>query len=192
MSDIDCSPIQPARPGSAHGDDVVAYNEVNPEWGGRPGFDRFCAALQAHGMGQLRDRVPNRTSVLSEMPATWRLALRRWRYLNAGERDAGGNAGPSAADQYLLHQTLRGTLPDRGLDAASLKLMRFASRLTCSRRPAHRRVIRAGRTRLKATKQRLKALFANCLVGSMAIPSWTMCRRLVPLWHGSVRSTASC
>ncbi|RZL66424.1 MAG: malto-oligosyltrehalose synthase [Variovorax sp.] len=68
--------------------------------------------------------VRNRIDVLSEMPATWRFALRRWRQLNRGIRDAleagGAPAGmPSAADEYLLYQTLLGTLPPGGLDAAS-------------------------------------------------------------------------
>jgi (1->4)-alpha-D-glucan 1-alpha-D-glucosylmutase len=71
VSHIYCSPIQRARPGSMHGYDVVAHNEVNPELGGRPGFDRFCAALQAHGMGQLLDMVPNHMGVLGADNAWW-------------------------------------------------------------------------------------------------------------------------
>lgn len=71
ISHIYCSPIQRARPGSMHGYDVVAHNEVNPELGGRPGFDRFCVALQAHGMGQLLDMVPNHMGVLGADNAWW-------------------------------------------------------------------------------------------------------------------------
>src|SRR3990167_5489150 len=64
--------------------------------------------------------VRNRINVLSEMPATWRLALRRWRDLNRGIRETlrvqGAPAGaPSQADEYLLYQTLLGTLPPGGL-----------------------------------------------------------------------------
>ncbi|RYF32579.1 MAG: malto-oligosyltrehalose synthase, partial [Comamonadaceae bacterium] len=58
--------------------------------------------------------VRNRINVLSEMPAAWRLALRRWRAMNAAPE---GVAVPSAADQYLLYQTVLGTLPAGGLDA---------------------------------------------------------------------------
>lgn len=59
--------------------------------------------------------VRNRINVLSEMPGTWRLALRRWRDLNRGIRAAlcaqGAPVGaPSHADEYLLYQTLLGTL----------------------------------------------------------------------------------
>ncbi len=71
ISHIYCSPIQRARPGSMHGYDVVAHNEVNPELGGRAGFDRFCVALQAHGMGQLLDMVPNHMGVLGADNAWW-------------------------------------------------------------------------------------------------------------------------
>ena len=71
VSHIYCSPIQRARPGSMHGYDVVAHDEVNPELGGRAGFDRFCAALQAHGMGQLLDMVPNHMGVLGADNAWW-------------------------------------------------------------------------------------------------------------------------
>lgn len=63
-----------------------------------------------------------RIDVLSELPARWRLALRRWRHMNRAMRSdllAYGNsvAAPSAADEYLLYQTLLGTLPVGELDA---------------------------------------------------------------------------
>ncbi|VTU23612.1 Maltooligosyl trehalose synthase [Variovorax sp. PBS-H4] len=62
-----------------------------------------------------------RIDVLSEMPATWRLALRRWRAMTRGIRrrlEAGGAppGTPSSTDEYLLYQTLLGTLPAEGLD----------------------------------------------------------------------------
>lgn len=60
-----------------------------------------------------------RIHVLSEMPAHWRLALRRWRHMNSGARAdlvAQGNrtTAPSPADEYLLYQTLLGTMPVGG------------------------------------------------------------------------------
>jgi (1->4)-alpha-D-glucan 1-alpha-D-glucosylmutase len=65
--------------------------------------------------------VRNRIDVLSEIPASWRLALRRWRGLNHGVRqrlEAGGApvGAPSHADEYLLYQTLLGTMPAEGLN----------------------------------------------------------------------------
>ncbi|MGJ7494177.1 malto-oligosyltrehalose synthase [Variovorax sp. RT4R15] len=71
VSHIYCSPIQRARPGSTHGYDVVAHDEINPELGGREGFERFSAALKAHGMGQLLDLVPNHMGVLAADNAWW-------------------------------------------------------------------------------------------------------------------------
>ncbi|MEO8924543.1 MAG: malto-oligosyltrehalose synthase, partial [Caldimonas sp.] len=63
-----------------------------------------------------------RIDVLSEMPAAWRLLLRRWSRMNRAYRvRAPGSApAPSPADEYLLYQTLLGTLPAGGLDAATL------------------------------------------------------------------------
>ncbi|MET0541294.1 MAG: 4-alpha-glucanotransferase, partial [Variovorax sp.] len=71
VSHIYCSPIQRARPGSTHGYDVVAHDEINPELGGREGFERFSAALKSHGMGQLLDLVPNHMGVLAADNAWW-------------------------------------------------------------------------------------------------------------------------
>ena len=71
VSHVYCSPVQRARPGSMHGYDVVGHDEINPELGGRDGFDRFSAALRAHGMGQLLDLVPNHMGVLGADNAWW-------------------------------------------------------------------------------------------------------------------------
>ncbi len=63
-----------------------------------------------------------RIDVLSEMPAAWRLLLRRWSRLNRGHRrrPTGDAPAPSRRDEYLLYQTLLGTLPVGGLDATTL------------------------------------------------------------------------
>jgi len=71
VSHVYCSPIQRARAGSTHGYDVVAHAEVNPELGGAEGFARFVSALQAHGLGQLLDMVPNHMGVLGADNAWW-------------------------------------------------------------------------------------------------------------------------
>ena len=71
VSHVYCSPIHRARAGSTHGYDVVAHDEINPELGGAPAFDRFCKALQQHGMGQLLDMVPNHMGVLGGDNAWW-------------------------------------------------------------------------------------------------------------------------
>ena len=71
ISHVYCSPIQRARPGSQHGYDIVAHDEINPELGGRPGFDRFSAALREHAMGQILDIVPNHMGVLGADNPWW-------------------------------------------------------------------------------------------------------------------------
>ncbi|MGE3678948.1 MAG: malto-oligosyltrehalose synthase, partial [Burkholderiales bacterium] len=71
ISHVYCSPILRARPGSTHGYDIVAHDEINPEIGGREGFERFAAALHAHGMGQLLDMVPNHMGVLGADNTWW-------------------------------------------------------------------------------------------------------------------------
>jgi (1->4)-alpha-D-glucan 1-alpha-D-glucosylmutase len=71
ISHVYCSPILRARPGSTHGYDVVAHDEINPELGGAEGFERFSAALQSHGMGQLLDMVPNHMGVFGADNAWW-------------------------------------------------------------------------------------------------------------------------
>ncbi|WP_295524098.1 malto-oligosyltrehalose synthase [uncultured Pseudacidovorax sp.] len=71
ISHVYCSPLQRARPGSTHGYDVVAHDQINPELGGEAGFMRFCAALQRHGMGQILDLVPNHMGVLGGDNPWW-------------------------------------------------------------------------------------------------------------------------
>ena len=71
ISHVYCSPILRARAGSTHGYDVVAHDQINPELGGEAGFERFTAALRAHGMGQLLDMVPNHMGVLGSDNAWW-------------------------------------------------------------------------------------------------------------------------
>jgi (1->4)-alpha-D-glucan 1-alpha-D-glucosylmutase len=64
--------------------------------------------------------VRNRIDVLSEMPGEWRDALVRWHALCSGSQEAEDSAAPSRADEYLLYQTLLGTLPFGGLDAGAV------------------------------------------------------------------------
>ncbi|MDN8613585.1 malto-oligosyltrehalose synthase [Variovorax ginsengisoli] len=71
ISHVYCSPIHRARPGSMHGYDVVAHDEINPELGGLAAFERLTKTLKAHGMGQLIDLVPNHMGVLGNDNAWW-------------------------------------------------------------------------------------------------------------------------
>jgi (1->4)-alpha-D-glucan 1-alpha-D-glucosylmutase len=63
VSHVYCSPITTARPGSLHGYDVVDPTKINPELGGREGFERFATEARALGLGILMDVVPNHMGV---------------------------------------------------------------------------------------------------------------------------------
>lgn len=61
--------------------------------------------------------VRARIDVISEMPAAWRLLVRRWSRLNRQrKRTIDGDVAPSRNDEYLLYQTLVGSFPCRELD----------------------------------------------------------------------------
>ncbi|MEO8598833.1 MAG: malto-oligosyltrehalose synthase [bacterium] len=65
------SPYFKARPGSMHGYDIIDHNALNPEIGTDQEFDRYVAALQRHGMGQIIDIVPNHMGVMGSDNGWW-------------------------------------------------------------------------------------------------------------------------
>jgi (1->4)-alpha-D-glucan 1-alpha-D-glucosylmutase len=71
ISHVYCSPYFRARRGSTHGYDVVDHNSFNPEIGDRAAFERFVAALRAHGMGHIVDIVPNHVGILGAQNEWW-------------------------------------------------------------------------------------------------------------------------
>jgi (1->4)-alpha-D-glucan 1-alpha-D-glucosylmutase len=81
-------------------------------------------ATSTHDNKRAED-VRTRIDVLTEMPAAWRLALRRWRQINRRLRKTiDGVAAPSRNDEYLLYQTLLGAWPLEPLDDAALGAFR--------------------------------------------------------------------
>jgi len=65
--------------------------------------------------------VRARIDVLTEMPAAWRLMLRRWSRMNRGRKQTiDGEPAPSRNDEYLLYQILIGTLECGELDVEAL------------------------------------------------------------------------
>ncbi|MFT3717487.1 malto-oligosyltrehalose synthase [Pseudorhodoferax sp.] len=69
--------------------------------------------------------VRNRIAVLSERPAPWRLGLSRWhRWTRSLRRDLPGGPAPSRDDEFLLYQTLLGSLPPGELDEEALAAYR--------------------------------------------------------------------
>jgi (1->4)-alpha-D-glucan 1-alpha-D-glucosylmutase len=63
-----------------------------------------------------------RVDVISEMPAAWKLTLRKWARMNRARKTAGpdGGAEPSRNDEYLLYQTLLGAWPLEPMDPEAL------------------------------------------------------------------------
>src|SRR5215472_11079646 len=59
ISHVYASPYLKARPGSAHGYDIVDHGQLNPELGGDADFRAMVAAFHEHGLSQVLDFVPN-------------------------------------------------------------------------------------------------------------------------------------
>ena len=71
ISHLYCSPFLQAAPGSTHGYDVVDHHRLNAELGGEEAYERLCAALDARGMSQLVDIVPNHMAITGRENAWW-------------------------------------------------------------------------------------------------------------------------
>jgi (1->4)-alpha-D-glucan 1-alpha-D-glucosylmutase len=107
---------------SQFGMTVRAFHGASADRAAR--WPQTMLATSTHDNKRSED-VRNRINVLSEMPAAWRLALRRWSTLNRAHRSTlEGVVAPSPADEYVFYQTLLGTLPAATLDEASLAAWR--------------------------------------------------------------------
>lgn len=71
ITDVYCSPIFKARPGSNHGYDVCDHNELNPEIGSLADFESFSKELQKAKMGLLIDIVPNHMGITQPENKWW-------------------------------------------------------------------------------------------------------------------------
>ena len=96
----------------------AAAHERQRDWPGE------MLATSTHDNKRSED-VRARIAVLSEMPAAWRLALRRWARLNKRyETRLYDLPAPDRNDQYLLYQTLLGIWPSTQPDAGELDTLR--------------------------------------------------------------------
>ncbi len=59
VSHLYLAPVQRARPGSAHGYDVIDPRTVDPVLGGERALARLAHTLRRHGLGAILDVVPN-------------------------------------------------------------------------------------------------------------------------------------
>ncbi|GEA80502.1 malto-oligosyltrehalose synthase [Cellulomonas uda] len=82
VSHVYLSPVLTAAPGSTHGYDVVAHDEVSPVLGGIDGLRRLADTAHAAGLGLVLDIVPNHMAVPT--PVWHNAAL--WSVLEDGAR----------------------------------------------------------------------------------------------------------
>jgi (1->4)-alpha-D-glucan 1-alpha-D-glucosylmutase len=115
ISHVYASPIFAATTGSTHGYDIIDPNAVDPEIGGRAGFDLFSAALKRAGLGLILDIVPNHLAASLENP--WWRSVIEW-----------GRESPFADyfdvdwNQKLTLPVISGSLEDE-LEAGNIKLV---------------------------------------------------------------------
>lgn len=65
VSHLYLSPILTAVPGSRHGYDVLDHRHVNPELGGRTGFEKLGSVAAEHGLAIIVDVVPNHMALVA-------------------------------------------------------------------------------------------------------------------------------
>ncbi|MEO8506641.1 MAG: malto-oligosyltrehalose synthase [Betaproteobacteria bacterium] len=104
------------------GTTVEAFHSANEAQAGK--WPATLLATSTHDNKRSED-VRARIDVISEIPAAWQRMVHRWRRLNrAHKRRMSEQDAPSASDEYLLYQTLVGTLPTGAFDNASLSRYR--------------------------------------------------------------------
>lgn len=77
VSHVYASPLLQARAGSAHGYDIIDHNALNPEIGGREGFESFVKALRGRELGLVLDFVPNHMGI-GRSDNRWWLDVLEW------------------------------------------------------------------------------------------------------------------
>ena len=102
----------------AFGMSVAAFHAASRDRALR--WPHTMLATSTHDAKRSED-VRLRIDVISEMPAAWRLTVRRWSRMNRSHtRTVDGERAPTRNDEYLLYQLLVGSLPPGPLDGAAL------------------------------------------------------------------------
>ncbi|GIL05146.1 MAG: hypothetical protein BroJett031_16660 [Betaproteobacteria bacterium] len=111
LADVGCDP-------EIFGIRVAAWHAASRDR--RERWAHTMLATSTHDSKRSED-VRNRLNVISELPAAWRLAVRRFSRLNRRHRRIiDGARAPSRNDEYALYQLLAGTLPPGELDDDAL------------------------------------------------------------------------
>jgi (1->4)-alpha-D-glucan 1-alpha-D-glucosylmutase len=104
------------------GTSVAAFHAANAHRAQH--WPHTLVATSTHDNKRSED-VRARIDLVSEMPGAWRLLVRRWSRQNRSKkRMQEGRPAPSRNDEYLLYQTLLGSLPPGELDAPALERYR--------------------------------------------------------------------
>ncbi len=99
-----------------------AFHRANEERAAH--WPHTLLATTTHDSKRSED-VRARIDAISEMPAAWRLSLRRWSRLNRSKkRQVDDEAAPSRNDEYLIYQTLLGVWPFGETGAEQLAALR--------------------------------------------------------------------
>lgn len=75
VSHLYLSPLLRAAPGSRHGYDIIAHDEISPDAGGEEGFAALASAAADAGLHILADVVPNHMCIAQEENLWWRDVL---------------------------------------------------------------------------------------------------------------------
>jgi (1->4)-alpha-D-glucan 1-alpha-D-glucosylmutase len=124
ISDIYCSPIFQAVPGSQHGYDVVDPTAISDDLGGRAAYAHFLDSLQRHRRGHMLDIVPNHMATHSDANTWWRDLLThgldsRWaRVFDLAWHDG----GPPQSTGFVLPEL--GQHLNEALEAGAVRLVR--------------------------------------------------------------------
>lgn len=110
VSHVYASPYLKARPGSTHGYDIVAHDELNPELGDTASFRAMCDAFASAGLKQILDFVPNHMGVGGADNPMW-LEVLEWGPMSpfAGWFDIDWEP----ASRYLIEKLLVPVLGDQ-------------------------------------------------------------------------------
>jgi (1->4)-alpha-D-glucan 1-alpha-D-glucosylmutase len=71
ITDCYASPYLKARPGSTHGYAISDHRVLNPEIGTEADYEAWVQALQARGLGQILDIVPNHMGIIGNENPWW-------------------------------------------------------------------------------------------------------------------------
>ncbi|MEO8739816.1 MAG: malto-oligosyltrehalose synthase [Casimicrobiaceae bacterium] len=105
------------------GTTVAAFHDASADRATK--WPHTMLATSTHDSKRSED-VRARIDVISELPAAWRLAVRRWSRTNRSrKRKVDGRPAPSPNDEYHLYQTLAGTFPAGEIDESTLEAYRL-------------------------------------------------------------------